>query len=115
LQYYIRKERRMNIIDGGGGRTTALFWTATQLLDLKKTSNALKPNTIHALDAALVRLTIYTNKYAIATIHDSFGAPLYDIEGIINLVNKNMNMIYYTAHEVEWYSNRQYYSIFAIF
>jgi hypothetical protein len=25
LQYYIRKERRMNIIDGGGGRTTALF------------------------------------------------------------------------------------------
>jgi DNA-directed RNA polymerase len=70
-------------------------------LDLKKTNNALKPNTIHALDAALVRLTINTNSYVIATIHDSFGASLYDVEGVINLVNKNLNLIYYKAQGVE--------------
>jgi DNA-directed RNA polymerase len=61
----------------------------------------LKPNTIHALDAALVRLTINANSHAIATIHDSFGASLYDIEGIITLVNKNLNHIFYKAQGVE--------------
>jgi len=70
------------------------------MLDLKKTSNALKPNTIHALDAALVRLTIFHSPYTIATIHDSFGAPLCDIENIILLVNKNLNLIYYKVQDI---------------
>jgi DNA-directed RNA polymerase len=105
----------MNFVDEEGGRLTTLFWTITQTIDLKKTSNALKPNTIHALDAALVRLTICNSKYTLATIHDSFGASLYDIEGIINLVNTNVNLIFYRTHDVDWYINRHYYSIYIIF
>jgi len=114
LHYFTQKERRINIITKTKERSTVLFWEPTQQLDWKKTSNALKPNTIHALDAALVRLTIDTNKHVIATIHDSFGAILYDIEGLINLINKNINLIYYKARGVEWYSNKQYYSIYII-
>jgi hypothetical protein len=116
LHYYTKKGRRMNFQTKEGGRTTTVFWYLTQYIDIKKTSSALKPNTIHALDASLVRLTIYSSPYTIATIHDSFGAPLYDIENIINLVNKNLNLVYYKAQGVEWYtSNRQYYSVYVIF
>jgi DNA-directed RNA polymerase len=105
----------MNFVTSEGTRTTTTFWSLTQFLDIKKTSSALKPNTIHALDAALVRLTIFSSNYTIATIHDSFGAPLYDIENVINLVNKNLNLIFYKAQGIEWYSNRAYYSVYVIY
>ena len=115
LHYYTKEGKRMNFLNKEGVRSTTILWQLTNFLDIKKTKNALKPNTIHALDAALIRLTIISNPYVIATIHDSFGAPLHAVEDIIKLVNKNLNLIYYKTRDIEWYSNKQYYSIYVIF
>lgn len=101
LEYYLPQERRANITNELGGRMTAIFWGPGSQLDFKKTTNALKPNTIHALDAALVRLTIIKYTHALATIHDCFGAPLNQIDEVIELVNENLNLIYYRTRGVD--------------
>jgi hypothetical protein len=115
LHYYHKKPTRINQKNDLGNRVTTLLWLNSEVLNLKKTTTSLRPNTIHALDAALVRLTIHNYSFGIATVHDSFGAPLWDIEGVICKINNNLNLIYYKTKEVDWYTNREYFSIYVVF
>jgi hypothetical protein len=64
-----------------------------ETLDLKKTKQALKPNTTHAIDAALIRETLRDLNQPIITIHDCYGVNIQTIDETIFSINKNINNI----------------------
>jgi hypothetical protein len=62
-------------------------------LDIKKTKQALKPNTTHAIDAALIRETLRDLNQPIMTIHDCYGINIQAIDETIFSINKNINNV----------------------
>jgi hypothetical protein len=68
-------------------------------LNVKKTKQALKPNTTHAIDAALIRETLRDLRQPVITIHDCYGADIYAIDELIYSINKNINHIQASRQE----------------
>ncbi len=92
-------------------RKTIQMLELKEKLDIKKTKQALKPNTTHAIDAALIRETLRDLNQPIMTIHDCYGINIQAIDETIFSINKNINNVRrYRNQEVR----TQWFSIFVV-
>jgi hypothetical protein len=88
-------------------RKTIQMTELKEKLDIKKTRQSLKPNTTHAMDAALVRETLRDLRKPIMTIHDCYGVDIQSIDETIYSINKNINNIKEdkkTGEHTQWFS-----------
>jgi DNA-directed RNA polymerase len=74
-------------------RTTVLFQNLSDELDLRKSYQALRPNLLHSVDATFVRLILTTLQNPIITIHDSFGMDIFNVDSLIIVANRVINLI----------------------
>jgi DNA-directed RNA polymerase len=74
-------------------RKTIQVQELKEKLDVKKTKQSIKPNTTHAMDAALVRETLGDLRQPIITIHDCYGTDIMRIDEVIYSINKNINRV----------------------
>lgn len=101
FHYFVTKNQRLTV-KLEKTRKTLQISSLSNKLDVKKTTQAIKPNTTHALDATLVRETLRDLDKPIVTIHDCFGAGILVIDKLIFSLNKNISRIYvHTTHSVQ--------------
>jgi len=93
FHYFVPKTRRLTVKVEQARKTLQINSLSSEL-DLKKTRQAIKPNTTHALDATLVRETLRDLNKPIVTIHDCFGINAYSIDLLLASINKNIGQIY---------------------
>lgn len=96
LEYNKREERRVNIYTNGV-RKTMKFLKNTEINDWVQTRTALKPNTTHSLEANFARLVIAATPGTMITIHDCFGANIFEVDELILNANTSINIISLTS------------------
>lgn len=109
--HYLRGVLRRWSLQNNNARKTIQMYELQNKLDVKKTRQAIKPNTTHALDAALIRETLVDLDKSIITIHDCYGIDIFNIDSTLYSLNKNINRI---NNGVEVVGTQQWFSIFII-
>lgn len=99
LHYFIPKRKRLTARVEERRKTLQITSLGLEL-DVKKTKQAIKPNTTHALDATLVRETLRDLDTPIFTIHDCFGINAYKIDSLIISLNKNMGRLHLSGKKL---------------
>lgn len=113
LHYFMPRAQRLTV-KLNAVRKTLQISGLTANLDLKKTRQAIKPNTTHALDATLVRETLRDLNQPIITIHDCFGINAYKIDALLLSINKNIGRLHLYNNETIRHDNDLCFSIFIV-
>ena len=76
----IRLQRKI-----GTEKRTAVLQDLKDILDIKKTEQALRANIIHAIDGAVLRIVVQSYDKEIKTLHDCFGVEIMDADKIVDI------------------------------
>jgi DNA-directed RNA polymerase len=98
IQYYVEGQTKSTRIKYRGKTLQLNLCYKENLVFAKgKQGSGVAPNVVHSFDALHVCLVSNYADYDVTTVHDSFGAPLGNMDDLYKLVRKTFVEIYETT------------------